>query len=176
MNDLWLLQFAWPVAVSDAAPPLPLSLALAPDAAGLQVCRSLDGSAGLAYLPASNASPGAEWVRLRCLRDLPGASSNARAACHYVVETDVLPEHEDDFNAWYEEEHLPGLASVPGTVRAARYAREAGVPRYYACYDLATLDTFESPAWLAVRGSDWSSRVRPSFRNTRRTMYRRVSG
>ena len=43
------------------------------------------------------------------------------APYHYVVETDVLPGHEDDLNAWYAQEHLPGLAAVPGTVRAARY-------------------------------------------------------
>ena len=29
-----------------------------------------------------------------------------------------------------------------------------------------------SPEWLAVRATDWSSRVRPAFRNTRRTMFR----
>ena len=28
--------------------------------------------------------------------------------------------------------------------------------------------------WLAVRASDWSGRVRPSFRNTRRTMFKRI--
>jgi hypothetical protein len=55
------------------------------------------------------------------------------------VESDVLPAHEDAFNAWYDHEHLPGLAAVPGTVRAARYISAAGAPRYYACLD--SLDT-----------------------------------
>ena len=27
----------------------------------------------------------------------------------------VAPEAEEDFNAWYDEEHLPALAGVPGT-------------------------------------------------------------
>ncbi len=47
---------------------------------------------------------------------LPGASASLPAPYHYVVETDVLPEHEADFNRWYDGEHLPGLAAVPGTV------------------------------------------------------------
>ena len=44
---------------------------------------------------------------------------------------------EEEFNAWYREEHLPGLAAVPGTVGAYRFLRPVGrSPRYVACYDL----------------------------------------
>ena len=105
-----------------------------------------------------------------------GDSSSADAPWHYVVETDVTPESEQDFNDWYTREHMPGLAAVPGTARADRYLCKNGTPRYYACYDLLTRETFGSPPWLAVRGTDWSSRVRPSFRNTKRTMFTRVLG
>ena len=79
------------------------------------------------------------------------ASAGQAPPYHYVVETDVLPEYEDDLNAWYAQEHLPGLACVPGTMRAARYVDTAGSPRYYACYDLASPDILGCPAWLAVR-------------------------
>ncbi|MGE8612523.1 MAG: hypothetical protein ACN6PF_09480 [Achromobacter veterisilvae] len=118
--------------------------------------------------------PGARTRVLHKTLDLPGASAGQDAPWHYIVETDVLPEAEADLNAWYDQEHLPGLASVPGTVRALRYECRDEAPRYLACYDLHTRETFGSPAWLAVRATDWSSRVRPSFRNTRRTMFRRV--
>ena len=63
---------------------------------------------------------------------------------------------------------------MPGTVRALRYECRHKGPRYLACYDLHTRETFGSPPWLAVRATDWSSRVRPSFRNTRRTMFARI--
>ena len=75
------------------------------------------------------------------------------------------------FNDWYDHEHLPGLAAVDGTVRAARFRVEGGLPRYYACYDLVAADVLASAAWLAVRASAWSERVRPMFRNTRRTIF-----
>ena len=123
-----------------------------------------------AVLPAS-----AECSSLICIQQLAGASAGAEAPWHYVVETDVLPAHEADFNAWYEHEHLPGLAAVPGTVSAARFVREGpGGPRYRACYELASIETFGSAPWLAVRASAWSARVRPAFRETRRTMFERV--
>jgi hypothetical protein len=119
--------------------------------------------------------PENETAELKGLQDIPGASSTETAHWHYVVETDVLEEAMDDLNAWYNEEHLPGLAAVEGTVHAWRYARPEGQsPRYHACYDLATVETFGSPPWIAVRSSDWSSRVRPAFRNTKRTMFRKL--
>ncbi|MDF2860365.1 MAG: hypothetical protein K0S02_637 [Achromobacter mucicolens] len=119
-------------------------------------------------------APGAHARVLHLTLDLPGASAGQEAPWHYIVETDVLPEAEADLNAWYDQEHLPGLASVPGTVRAQRWECRDESPRYLACYDLHTQEAFGSPPWLAVRATDWSSRVRPSFRNTRRTMFRKI--
>ncbi|MBL8303146.1 MAG: hypothetical protein JNM26_10270 [Ideonella sp.] len=134
---------------------------------GGEVC--VHGEVDPARLPAD-----AERAILRCTLVMAGAAAGVVAGWHYVVETDVLPEMEDEFNAWYTEEHLPGLAAVPGTVRAWRYRRVGDGPRYTACYDLATHETFGSPPWLAVRATPWSDRVRPAFRRTRRTMYRRL--
>ncbi len=85
----------------------------------------------------------------------------------------MVPEDEDELNAWYDQEHLPGLAGVPGTIIAMRFRRASGSPKYLACYDLTTPATLERDEWLAVRHTAWSSRVRPLFRNTRRTMFRR---
>ena len=105
--------------------------------------------------------------------DLPGASSGQDAPWHYIVETDVLPEAEADLNAWYDQEHLPGLAAVPGTARAALRMPPQGRATWPAT-TCTRARPFGSPPWLAVRATDWSSRVRPSFRNTRRTMFARI--
>lgn len=118
--------------------------------------------------------PRAHAVALIPTTDVAGQAAGQPAPWFYVVETDIRQGAEADFDRWYEEEHLPGLAAVPGTVRARRYLAKEGSPRYYACYDLASRETFGSPPWLAVRGTDWSSRVRPNFINTKRTMFRAV--
>jgi hypothetical protein len=144
--------------------------------------RAIEGDAACVYAgPAQRAAVagilpvGAEPSTWVCVQQVAGASAGSDAPWHYVVETDVLPAHEADFNAWYEQEHLPGLAAVPGTVGASRFVREGpGGPRYRACYDLASIETFGSVPWLAVRDSAWSSRVRPAFRATRRIMFERV--
>jgi hypothetical protein len=174
-----LLLWRWAGAVDAAGLAERLDAAAA---AQVRLYRATEGAGVCMYAePAIEAAvagvlpAGAEWSRLICLQQIAGASGASEAPWHYVVETDVLPEYEADFNAWYAQEHLPGLAAVPGTVRAARFVREGpGGPRYRACYDLASIETFGSAPWLAVRGSTWSARVRPAFRETRRTMFERV--
>jgi hypothetical protein len=173
MDKLWLLKFSWPRAAS--ANPV---AGLLRQPGGQRIWRSTESELGYAYFSQAptakqqaGTTPGSEWIELACTLEMPGASAGAVATHHYIVETDVLPVQEDDFNAWYNEEHLPGLASVHGTIRAARYLDVTGSPRYYACYDLASLATFRSPAWLPHSATAWSSRVRPGFRNTRRTMF-----
>ncbi len=109
--------------------------------------------------------------RLECVLDVPGASRGERPALHYVVETDVVDGWQDEMQRWYDNEHMPGLAAVPGCIRARRFINHDRGPRSLACYDLMRDGVTESPAWLAVRASAWSARVRPQFRNTKRTMF-----
>ena len=37
-----------------------------------------------------------------------------------IVRTDVAPEMEEEFNRWYNEEHIPLLLRVPGVLWAKR--------------------------------------------------------
>lgn len=174
MQDLWLLKSDTSMVEQPLAPVRTLP-------PGVQPWQAMNGT--LVYFYAAGNTPpvltppgvAGQWKRLACLQEVQGASAGQVASHHYVVETDVLPEFEDDLNAWYAQEHLPGLAAVPGTIRAARYIDATGSPRYYACYDLAGAETLGSPQWLAVRATPWSSRVRPAFRNTGRTMFGRLS-
>lgn len=108
--------------------------------------------------------------RLQRIQDIPGRSHGETAVHHYVVETDPEAGWDEELSRWYEVEHMPGLASVPGCVHAQRFLNLDNAPRSHACYGLVTESTLGSPPWLAVRGTEWSSRVRPHFTNTRRTM------
>jgi hypothetical protein len=161
-------------------------------AAAVTVNLSLDGAELYAYLwlregtrverePLAQALAVAtnvaevEAARYVRLQDIRGASHGATPEFHYVVETDVVPEAEGDLNEWYNQEHLPGLAAVPGAIRAQRLRNLDGAPRYHSCYELVAKETLGSAPWLAVRHTAWSDRVRPNFRNTKRTMFRRVA-
>jgi len=110
-------------------------------------------------------------TEIQLLKALQGASHGAQGPYHYIVETDIAEASEEEFNAWYDTEHLPGLALVPGTISARRYRRLSGAPRYIACYELLSPAVMQSDAWLAVRHTAWSSRIRPLFENTVRQLF-----
>jgi antibiotic biosynthesis monooxygenase (ABM) superfamily enzyme len=57
-----------------------------------------------------------------------------------MVFVDIDPEHDADFNAWYNEEHVADLLKLPGFLNAARYEASKGGPRYLACYELESAE------------------------------------
>jgi hypothetical protein len=82
----------------------------------------------------------------------------------FLVYTDIDPKFEDEFNAWYNTEHLPDLLSLPGFLDAARYVAYKGTPKYLAVYELANVDAFNSPEFQKLRAnrSPWSRRISPT--------------
>jgi hypothetical protein len=110
--------------------------------------------------------------RLERVFVINGASAGESPGFHYVVEMDPAEGWEEELCRWYDTEHMPGLAAVPGCVRAQRFLNRDDGPYSLACYDLTDPRARESSAWLAVRHTPWSDRVRPQFRNTRRTLFR----
>lgn len=113
----------------------------------------------------------AEVSRLREMLRCEGASFGDTPGVHYVVETDTDDGWQAEIFNWYDQEHMPGLARVPGCILARRLVNLDHAPYSFACYDLASKDTLGSPPWLAVRGTTWSDKCRPHFVNTLRTMF-----
>lgn len=86
----------------------------------------------------------------------------------------VAPEHEHEFNEWYDTEHIPALGAVPGTLCARRYRGTGGTTqRYLALYYLASAEIPNSQAWKAAANTPWTERMRPHFRNHVRIVSRR---
>jgi hypothetical protein len=118
----------------------------------------------------SNAPASHEDFVFDLVRDV-GRSSTPPTRWLYTVHTDIPAEIVADYNAWYDEEHLPRLVTVPGVLRARRYVADGGVsPRYLTAYDLSIRDAFESPEGLKARKTPWTERMRSLFANTRRKM------
>lgn len=48
---------------------------------------------------------------------------------------------DDDFNTWYDEQHVPDVLAVPGVVSAERFICASGGPhKYMAIYEIETDD------------------------------------
>ena len=84
----------------------------------------------------------------------------------------IAPEHEAEFNEWYDKEHIPALAAVPGVLCARRF-RGTGNRKYVALYHLATPEVQDSAEWKQARQSDWTSRLQAHFRDHLRLVLRR---
>jgi hypothetical protein len=85
-----------------------------------------------------------------------------------LVYTDVDPEHEEAFNRWYNEIHVPDILAVDGFSAARRYKLSGPPPRgqepasrYLAIYEVDTDDTREAMKKLgeAVGGMQSAGRM-----------------
>ena len=85
-----------------------------------------------------------------------------------MVWCEVPAEIEDEFNRWYNEEHLQERLSVPGILSAARYEAVVNGPKHLAVYELESPAVMESPEYLKCRQnpSEWSKRMSPDFVGT----------
>ncbi|MDB5510687.1 MAG: hypothetical protein JWR08_170 [Enterovirga sp.] len=72
------------------------------------------------------------------------------------------PALEEEFNAWYDTEHVPERLAVPGFESGIRFVCVSGSPRYVALYDLNTVDVLDGAEYARVSGehfSPWTRRV-----------------
>jgi antibiotic biosynthesis monooxygenase (ABM) superfamily enzyme len=105
---------------------------------------------------------------------LPGdADSPANAGGLLVNAMNVAPEHEAEFNEWYDNEHVPALAAVPGVLSARRFKDPTGTHRYLALYHLKTPDVTTGQAWKSAASTPWTERLRPHFKDHLRILSRR---
>lgn len=91
----------------------------------------------------------------------------ANAGGLLVASMNIDPAVEPEFTEWYNTEHLPQLAAVPGVLCARRFrAGEAGVERkYLALYHLQSPEAATSEAWQKAAGTPWTAKMRPHFRD-----------
>jgi hypothetical protein len=105
---------------------------------------------------------------------LPGGLVAPAGAGGLLVNAmNVDPAHDQEFNEWYDNEHIPGLAAVPGTICARRYRDTTGTHRYLALYHLESPDVAGSAAWKKAAGTPWTERLRPHFRDHVRILTKR---
>lgn len=96
----------------------------------------------------------------------------------YIVHTDIPDHIVDEYNAWYDSEHLPRCTAIPGVLRARRYMStgirggQSDGPKYLTAYEMTGPDVWESPAALQARRTPWTEKMRALFSNTRRALYR----
>ena len=79
-----------------------------------------------------------------------------------LVYTDLVDsKYDEEFNAWYDTQHLPQLLELPGFLDAARYVAVKGGPKYLAAYELESVDAVKRPEFLNRPIPPWDRRMSP---------------
>jgi antibiotic biosynthesis monooxygenase (ABM) superfamily enzyme len=96
-----------------------------------------------------------------------------------VVMMDVEPEHEAEFNRWYNQEHLVERLEIPGYVSARRFKLEegsGGVLKYLCIWELDDSSPLQSAEMKAqrLRPSELRDRVYHYITQRARGVYRQI--
>jgi hypothetical protein len=141
-------------------------------------------SPGYQAIGGANLSPWSKRVTSRVERlmrfegdqILPGDRLPPDNAGGFLINAmNVDPAAEAEFNKWYDTEHIPALAAVPGVLAARRFRATVSLQptglscganrRYVALYHLVSPDVQATPAWKSAADSEWTRRMRPYFRD-----------
>lgn len=71
-----------------------------------------------------------------------------------------------DYDVWHSREHVPERLTVPGMIRAVRYANGKGdLPRYFTLYVLEDITVLNRPEYVHLLNNptSWSRSMRPDF-------------
>ncbi len=89
-----------------------------------------------------------------------------------LVMIDIDPAHEEEFNRWYNEEHVPEREACPGFVSARRFVAVEGEPKYLALYDLESPEVLKSEAYQKIfPPSPWTKKISQHFLKAVRNVY-----
>jgi hypothetical protein len=93
-----------------------------------------------------------------------------------LVMIEIDPAHEEEFNRWYNEEHLPERLACPGFLSGRRFVAVEGEPKYLALYDLESPDVLQSEAYKKIYGpSGWTQRISKHFVRSVRNVYLEIT-
>ena len=91
-----------------------------------------------------------------------------------LTSMDVDPLHEDEFNCWYDREHLLERVAIEGFLEARRYVAHKGSPKYLSLYSTETFEVLDSPAYRTALANqtEWSKANIARFNNMIRAIAR----
>ena len=119
--------------------------------------------------------------------DPRSADGAPRPKAFLVTAMNIEAEHEDEFNRWYSQDHMPSLLRCPGFIRGRRLSASPmilpqGVTmttarfgrRYVMLYDLESidaLDTIEYKTIAFIDPTEWTKRMRLHLRDVVRDIF-----
>jgi len=91
-----------------------------------------------------------------------------------LTSMDIDAADDEDFNRWYDREHLEERVAIEGFIEARRYVARTGSPKYLCLYSTETIDVLDSPNYRVRLSTptDWSKKTMARFKNMIRAVAR----
>lgn len=91
-----------------------------------------------------------------------------------ITSMDVDPANEQEFNVWYDREHLAERVAIDGFLEARRWIAAAASPKYFCTYSTAKFEDLSGPAYqrALANQTEWSRKNISGFRNMVRAVGR----
>ncbi len=91
-----------------------------------------------------------------------------------MTSMDIGPAHEQEFNQWYDREHLAERVAIEGFLEARRYVAVNAAPKYLGLYSTASFDVLDSDAYRKALANQtaWSLANIGRFKNMLRSVAR----
>jgi antibiotic biosynthesis monooxygenase (ABM) superfamily enzyme len=101
-----------------------------------------------------------------------GVGASPEAVLLNVVALEPEPGYEEEYDAWYEEEHIPFIIKVPGILRVRRFRAVEGVPSYVTIWEHANLEVRGTEAFAKAAETPWTFLMRHHCNRRLTAMYR----
>jgi hypothetical protein len=88
-----------------------------------------------------------------------------------LASAEVTPEGEEEFHRWYDEEHIPKIATIPGWIRSRRFRMKSWirmgersddqtpVMKWLAVHEYTNIDWLNNPTEDAKFVNEWTKKV-----------------
>jgi hypothetical protein len=115
---------------------------------------------------------------MRCVMSLTSETVSPTAVSYgdgYVLNAVGLQPHsgyEEEYNAWYDEEHIPFIIQVPGVLRVRRFRNLEGPLQYLTLWEHANTAVRGTEAFAKAAETPWTRRMRQHCDRAITAMYR----
>jgi hypothetical protein len=88
-----------------------------------------------------------------------------------IVTVEIDPVDDEEFNRWYDEEHVPEKLGEPGFVAARRFKSHDKENTYLVIYELDDPESATKPAYMRKEPSEWSKSVMARWKDWSRGVW-----
>lgn len=91
-----------------------------------------------------------------------------------ITSMNIDAAHEDEFNLWYDREHIAERVAIEGFIEARRYQAVDANPKYFSTYTTGKFEDLNSPAYrhALANQTDWSKANLARFKDMLRVVGR----